>query len=392
MMTTDSSNPLSASQSISPLLSKIHRCCAEWQEHRPSHHGQRRIAIMEICGTHTVSLFRTGIKSLLPNNLRMISGPGCPVCVTSQGYINAACELAQRPDVIICTYGDMLRVPGSSQQAVGANSVGSNSDSLEHQRAAGAFIVVIYSARDAMRLAEQNPDRQIVFLAIGFETTTPSTAAAILEAEQKQLKNFTILVGHKRIIPAMSALLASDDLPIDGFLCPGHVSIIIGVSAYQPIVEAYRKPCVVAGFEPENMLAGILNIVEQVSTGIARVDNVYGVAVMHEGNTIARQLIDRVFESSDDVWRAIGTIANSGLVLREPYQQYDALNRFGLKIGPDYDPPGCRCGQVVQGKLDPIECPLFGASCTPMQPVGPCMVSSEGTCSAWYKYSHKDKT
>jgi hydrogenase expression/formation protein HypD len=336
----------------------------------------RRLRIMEICGTHTVSLFRTGIKSLLPESLKMISGPGCPVCVTSQGYINAACELASRPEVTICTYGDMVRVPGRT-------------GSLEHQRAAGADIMVVYSARDAVRYAEQHPDRQTVFLAVGFETTAPTTAAAILEADQKRLQNFSVLTGHKLVIPAMLALLAAGDVPIDGFMCPGHVSIVIGANAYQPIVEANRKPCVVTGFEPENMLLGIAHVAEQVQRGEARVENIYGVAVTQDGNRIAQELMDRTFEPGDTVWRAMGTIPASGLVLREQYRRYDALTRFGLSLGTDYDPPGCRCGEVIQGKLDPIECTLFGTACTPTYPIGPCMVSSEGTCAAWHKYGRK---
>jgi hydrogenase expression/formation protein HypD len=331
---------------------------------------------MEICGTHTVSLFRTGVKSLLPRTLKMVSGPGCPVCVTSQGYIDAACELATRPDVTVCTYGDMVRVPGRT-------------GSLEYRRAEGANVVVVYSARDAVRYAEEHPDRQVVFLAVGFETTAPATAAAVMEADARGLNNFTVLLGHKLVIPAMAALLSDGDVPIDGFLCPGHVSIIIGAKAYQPIVDVHRRPCVVAGFEPENMLLGILHIVEQVRRGEARLENVYQVAVTHEGNAVAQQWLERVFEPGETVWRAMGTIAESGLVLREPYRRYDALERFGIAVGPDYDPPGCRCGEVIQGKLEPTECKLFGTTCTPVQPVGPCMVSSEGTCAAWYKYGRE---
>lgn len=336
----------------------------------------RRLQIMEICGTHTVSLFRTGVKSLLPESLKLVSGPGCPVCVTSQGYIDAACELAGRPDVTICTYGDMVRVPGQT-------------GSLERRRAAGANVIVVYSARDAVKFAEEHPDREVVFLAVGFETTAPGTAAAVLEADARDVKNFSVLLGHKLVIPAMSTLLAEGDVPIDGFLCPGHVSIVIGARAYQPIVDVHHRPCVVAGFEPENMLLGILRIAEQISRGEARLENVYRVAVTHEGNVVAQEWIDRVFTPGETVWRAMGTIAESGLVLREAYRRYDALERFGLTVGPDYDPPGCRCGEVIQGKVQPNECSLFGTACTPVKPVGPCMVSSEGTCAAWYKYGRQ---
>ena len=335
--------------------------------------GLGSIQLMEVCGTHTVALFRTGVKSLLPPALRLVSGPGCPVCVTPQGYIDAACELASRPEVLICTYGDMVRVPGRT-------------GSLERQQACGAAVKVVYSARDAVRLAQKRPQCAVVFLAVGFETTAPATAAAILEADAAGLENFFVLLGHKLVVPAMLALLSAGDVPIDGFLCPGHVSVVIGAKAYQPIVDVYRKPCVVAGFEPEQMMTGILHLVEQVARREARVENVYGVAVRDQGNAVARKWMYKVLEPAPSVWRAIGTIPDSGLILREPYRRFDALGRFGLTIGPDYDPPGCRCGEVIQGKTDPAGCPLFANECTPAKPVGPCMVSSEGTCSAWYKY------
>jgi len=328
---------------------------------------------MEVCGTHTMSLFRSGVKSLMPRSLRLVSGPGCPVCVTSQGYIDAACEAARRPGVTVCTYGDMVRVPGK---------VGS----LEQQRARGAQVVVVYSARDAVKLARENPDREVIFLAVGFETTAPATAAAVIEAETRKLHNFSVLPGHKRVIPALSALLSAGDVPIDGFLLPGHVSVVIGVRAYRPIVETYRKACVVAGFEPEQMLRGILCLLEQIADNEPRVDNAYGVAVRDEGNPVALQWIEQVFEPADTIWRAMGVIPKSGLDLRERFWPFDALTRFDLTIEADYDPPGCKCGEVIQGKLEPSACTLFGTKCTPAHPIGPCMVSSEGTCAAWYKY------
>lgn len=331
------------------------------------------VQLMEVCGTHTVALFRSGVKSLLPESVRMVSGPGCPVCVTSQGYIDAACALAEREQVTICTYGDMVRVPGRS-------------GSLEQQRARGAEVVVVYSARDAVRFAERHPERQVIFLAVGFETTAPSTAAAVLDADRRGLDNFTIMSGHKLVIPAMQALLSAGDVPIDGFLCPGHVSVVIGAQAYRPIVEGFGKPCVIAGFEPNQMLMGIRRLIEQIVAGKPALDNVYEVAVTEQGNLAARECMDRVFEPQDVIWRAMGTIPGSGLALREPFRRFDALTRFGLSLDQDYDPPGCRCGEVIQGKVEPRECGLFGRQCTPSQPVGPCMVSSEGTCAAWYKY------
>jgi len=335
--------------------------------------GLEQVRLMEVCGTHTVSLFRSGVKSQLPSNMRMISGPGCPVCVTSQGYIDAVCELAGRSDVTICTYGDMIRVPGRL-------------GSLEQMRADGADVRVVYSVRDALRLAAGDRDRKYVFLAVGFETTAPSTAAAVLEAGRIGLDNFFVLMGHKLVIPAMSALLSAGDVPIDGFLCPGHVSVVIGERAYRPIAADYGKPCVIAGFEPGQMLDGILHLVHQVSNKQARVENVYQVAVTERGNEVARNMLEQVFEPAPTIWRALGSIPASGLELREPYKRFDGLTHFELTVGPDYDPPGCRCGQVIQGKVEPADCALFGVECTPVKPVGPCMVSSEGTCAAWYKY------
>jgi hydrogenase expression/formation protein HypD len=332
------------------------------------------VQLMEICGTHTVSLFRTGVKSLLPESVRMISGPGCPVCVTSQAYVDVACELAARSDVTVCTFGDMVRVPGRQ-------------GSLEHQRARGGQLVVVFSARDALKYAIEHPDRKVVFLAVGFETTAPGTAAALLEAKARGIENFLVLSGHKLVIPAMSALLAAGDVPIDGFLCPGHVSIIIGTNAFEPIATTFNKPCVVTGFEPREMLRGMQMILEQVREGRADVENAYPVAVKPEGNPQAMQMLNRVFEPDDAMWRAIGTIPSSGLALRDEYRSFDAMHVLDLEMGEDYELPGCRCGDVIQGKLNPDKCPLFATRCTPMQPVGPCMVSSEGTCAAWFKYS-----
>ncbi len=345
------------------LVKHIHDTCATLET----------VRIMEVCGTHTVSLFRSGVRSMMPENLHLISGPGCPVCVTSQGYIDAACDLADRPDVTICTYGDMVRVPGRT-------------GSLQDRRADGADVVVVYSARDALQYARNHADRQVVFLAVGFETTTPPTAAVVTEARRDGLTNFSVFASHKLVIPAISALLSAGDTAIDGFLCPGHVSVIIGAAAYRPIAEQYGKPCVVAGFEPRQMLEGIVGVVEQVEAGRAEVQNVYPVAVSEAGNAAARAMVDAVFVPADAEWRAIGTIPDSGLRLRDQFAGFDAAARFELTIPPDYQPPGCLCGQVIQGKACPAECDLFGKVCTPIKPIGPCMVSSEGTCAAWYKY------
>jgi hydrogenase expression/formation protein HypD len=337
----------------------------------------RRIQFMEVCGTHTVSIFRSGIRSMLPPNLEMISGPGCPVCVTAQRHIDAAIDVASRPGVIVATYGDMLRVPGRL-------------GSLEQLRADGADVRVVNSARTALRVTMQNPDRSVVLLGVGFETTAPATAAVVLDAERDGIENFTILVSHKLVLPAMCALLEAGDAPLDGFLCPGHVSVIIGASAYRPIVQRYGRPCVVAGFEPGQILKGIISLLHQVADGRSDIENVYTATVTDSGNAVALDLLRRVFVVADTPWRALGVIPQSGLELSPRYRRFDAVRRFGVVIGEDEDHPACLCGQVIQGKARPTDCPLFGNRCTPLDPVGPCMVSSEGTCAAWHKYHRNE--
>lgn len=333
----------------------------------------RRVQFMEVCGTHTVSIFRSGIRSLLPANLRLVSGPGCPVCVTAQRHIDAAISLATRRDIILATYGDMMRVPGRD-------------GSLEALRATGARIHVINSARSVLQLARENADKQVVFLAVGFETTAPATAATVLEADRADLRNLSILMCHKLVVPAMLALLEAGDVPLDGFLCPGHVSVIIGAEAYRPVVERYGKACVVAGFEPEQVLTGILLLLRQVAENRAALENAYTAVVSQHGNPVALELLEGVFVRADAPWRALGVIPQSGLELAPAYQHLDALRRFNVELGEDEDHPACRCGEVIQGKTQPDQCALFASQCTPLSPVGPCMVSSEGTCAAWYKY------
>jgi len=339
----------------------------------------RRVQFMEVCGTHTVAVFRSGIRSLLPANLRLVSGPGCPVCVTAQRDIDAAIELAAGKEVILVTYGDMMRVPGRL-------------GSLERLRADGAEVRVISSALSGLQIAGENPDREVVFFAVGFETTAPATAAAVLRAERDGLENFSVLMCHKLVVPAMRALLSAGEVPLDGFLCPGHVSVIIGAEAYRPVVEQYGKPCVVAGFEPEQILSGLVHLLRQVRSGEPAVENVYSAAVSESGNRAAVELLERVFVPADAPWRALGVIPRSGLELRPEYRRFDALQRFGITIGQDQEHPGCICGEVIQGRAEPADCPLFGEACTPLDPVGPCMVSSEGTCSAWYKYHRGGRT
>jgi hydrogenase expression/formation protein HypD len=336
----------------------------------------RRVQLMEVCGTHTVSIFRNGIRTLLPETVRLVSGPGCPVCVTAQRHIDAAIQLGSLDDVVVATYGDMVRVPGRL-------------GSLESQRARGADVRVVGSTLKAVQFARENPQKQVVFIAVGFETTAPATAAAILRADEMGLVNFSVLAAHKLVIPAMKALLDDGDVPLDGFLCPGHVSVIIGSDAYQPIVEKYHVPCVVAGFEPVDVMFALIALLKQVRDGAAQVENPYAVAVKPQGNETALRLLERVFVVSDAPWRALGVIEQSGLELRPEYKSYDALERFGIMLEEDQDPEDCRCGEVIQGKVTPEECSLFGTVCTPTTPVGPCMVSSEGTCSAWFKYGRK---
>ncbi len=337
----------------------------------------RRIQLMEVCGTHTVSIFRSGIRSMLPDNLRLVSGPGCPVCVTAQRHIDAAIDLAARPGVVLATYGDMIRVPGRS-------------GSLERLRGQGAQVRVVNSARTALDLARTNPDCQVVFLGVGFETTAPATAATVLEAHRDRVENFSVLMCHKLVVPAMRALLAAGDVPLDGFLAPGHVSVIIGSGAYRPIATEYHRAVVVAGFEPQQVMMGLIGLVRQVVEKRAAVENVYSGVVSEEGNRVALDLLDRVFVVADAPWRELGVIPQSGLELAPPFQRFDALQRFGVELGTDDKHPTCRCGEVITGKADPIDCPAFARACDPLTPIGPCMVSSEGTCAAWYKYGRRE--
>ncbi|MFA5864616.1 MAG: hydrogenase formation protein HypD [Phycisphaerae bacterium] len=334
----------------------------------------RTIRIMEICGTHTVAIQRAGIRSLLPKNIKLISGPGCPVCVTPAGYIDALIELAGRKDVVIATYGDMVRVTGSKS-------------SLAAQRAEGRNVQVVVSASDGLAFAMENPGKQVVFAGVGFETTTPPTADVILRADQKTIRNFSALTAHKLVIPAIEALLVSPTCAIDGFLCPGHVSVLIGADAYKPIAEKFLRPCVVAGFDALQIIAAIDRIVSQVVEKQSLVENIYSAVVKPEPLLSAKKLVDEVFATVDTEWRALGIIPESGLAIKSRYGEFDSQKKFHISIPVVADPPGCRCAEVIQGLIDPVDCPLFGRRCTPIDPVGPCMVSSEGACQAWYKYS-----
>lgn len=332
----------------------------------------RQINIMEVCGTHTVAIFRNGIRSTLPKQLKLLSGPGCPVCVTDQGYIDIVLQMADRDDCIIATYGDMIRVPGKG-------------GSLETKRTR-ANVKVVLSSEDALQLAKDNPNKTVVFVAVGFETTAPATAVVAKEAAEQNICNFCILSGHKLVVPAMRALVSEKNDKIDAFLCPGHVSVIIGYGAFTEIVEKYSRPCVVAGFEPMQIIEGLAEICRQLTTGKAELISVYKAAVTEKGNTTAQKIMAECFEEADGYWRGLGKIEKSTLKLRDKYSQLDALKRFNITETPSEDTSGCRCGEVLCGLIEPPECGLFKKSCTTENPIGPCMVSSEGACAAWFKY------
>jgi hydrogenase expression/formation protein HypD len=331
------------------------------------------VRLMEVCGTHTVSIFRSGMRSVLPPTISLLSGPGCPVCVTDQAEVDAFIELARLDDVIITTFGDLMRVPGTKS-------------SLQKESAAGRDIRVVYSTFDALEIAKKNPAKKVVFLGVGFETTAPTIAAAILSAAQTDLSNFSVISAHKLVPPALLALMASANARIDGFILPGHVSVIIGLNAYRPFFDQHQIPCVVAGFEPIDILQAISRLVEMLESGSPALDNAYPRAVTAEGNTKAQQVLDEIFEPADACWRGIGVIPQSGLKIREKYGAHDAQKIFDVQVPDAKTPKGCACGEILIGTKTPPQCTLYKKACTPMDPVGPCMVSSEGTCAAYYKY------
>jgi hydrogenase expression/formation protein HypD len=313
------------------------------------------------------------LRQLLPPEIKLISGPGCPVCVTSNEDIDRAIWLARQPGVIMTTFGDLMRVPGSSS-------------SLHIERSKGADVRMVYATLDALQIARDNPDRQVVFIGIGFETTAPTIAAAIHQASKLGVENFSVFSAHKLLPPAMKALLEAKEVKLDGFLCPGHVSIVIGAGAYEQVVRSYGVPCVITGFEPLDILQGISLLVEQIEGGRAEVENPYRRAVSWEGNAAARKMIDEIFEPVDSTWRGIGVIPKSGLAFRPEWKKYDATERFSMPVIEVKEHPGCKCGEVLRGVMTPPECGLFRKVCTPQDPKGPCMVSGEGTCGAYYRY------
>lgn len=336
---------------------------------------KQELAFMEVCGTHTVTIFQSGLRTMLPPRLKHVSGPGCPVCVTHAGEIQACLEVAGKDKVMVATFGDMLRVPGPDGRT------------LKQAQAEGADVAVCYSPMDAVRLAQKHPEREVVFLGVGFETTAPAVAAAVQQARRLGLANFSLVSCHKRIPPALRHLLGSGDVQVEAFILPGHVSTVIGIEPYAFLPEEFGLPAVVAGFEPAEILQALLEIVRMLNADRPEVLNAYPRGVAEQGNPKAKQVMAEVFQVTEATWRGLGRIADSGFGLSAEYADFDAADRFHLQTAPVDDPPGCLCGQVLKGTAAPSECRLFGSACTPASPVGPCMVSSEGSCAAHFKYS-----
>ena len=333
------------------------------------------VRLMEVCGTHTMSIAKSGIRSILPENVQLLSGPGCPVCVTPANMIDMVLDLSQLPGVLIASYGDLLRVPGSK-----------HGDSLLSRRALGGKVESVYSPMDALRIAEEHPDTEVIFLGVGFETTAPGTAACILEAARLGLKNFSVLCLLKKTEPALRSLIEAEDFSVDGFLCPGHVAAITGSDAFSFLPEDYSLPGVVAGFEPADLLYSVLSLMQMLAKRQPELKNEYTRLVKPEGNPAALALMDRVFSPASSDWRGLGRIPESGFALREEYAPWDALKKFSLCPSEEKEIPGCRCAQVIRGVLPPSGCPLFRKVCSPENPVGPCMVSGEGACAAAFQY------
>jgi len=334
--------------------------------------SKKEIVLMEVCGGHTMAIHRFGLPSLLPPTIKLISGPGCPVCVSSQHFIDMAMAYSKVPGVIVTTYGDLIRVPGSTT-------------SLEKERANGSDIRIIYSVLESLEIAKKNPGKSIIFLGIGFETTAPLTAAAILQAKRKNIANFYVLSAHKVMPPVMKALV-EEGVKIDGFIAPGHVSAITGTAIYDELASVCGLGVVVSGFEPVDMMQAILMLAVQIESGMPKVEVQYQRVVNTEGNKTAQRMLDEVFELRDDTWRGLGVIAKSGLKIRKNLSSFDAERNFNVVVPESTEPKGCICGQILRGLKTPVDCSLFGKKCTPSDPVGACMVSGEGTCATYYKY------
>jgi hydrogenase expression/formation protein HypD len=338
------------------------------------HHVSRKpVRLMEVCGTHTMAIFRHGIRQVIPAHIDLLSGPGCPVCVTAQKEIDTCIALSAQDNTIIVTFGDLMRVPGTNS-------------SLQNERAAGKNIRMVYSTFDALNIAGENPDKHVVFLGIGFETTSPTIAASIISAQQAGIKNYFVYCTHKLVPPALFALMEDKDVHIDGLILPGHVSVIIGTEAYRHFFDQHPIPCVIAGFEPVDILNGIGSLIHQIESESPQLYNAYPRAVTAAGNRKAKSLMDQVFEKTHGTWRGMGTIPDSGLKIRDQYEMFDAQKVFGIEVPDAREPKGCACGEVLKGKIIPPQCSLYNNVCLPTSPVGPCMVSSEGTCCAYYRY------
>ena len=348
------------------LIDRIHRISSKSV-------GTKSVRLMEVCGTHTVSIFRSGIRSVLPDGISLVSGPGCPVCVTDQSDIDAFIAISRMDQVIVATFGDLIRVPGTDS-------------SLQSERAGGRDIRVVYSALDALNIAKQHPDKRVVFLGVGFETTAPTIAASILTAHSAGLTNYLVYSAHKTVPPALKILVNAPDVHIDGLILPGHVSVILGSNAYMFLKTVHHKPCVIAGFEPVDILHAVYSLLSQIHAGKPELDNAYPRAVTPEGNPKAISVMNAVFEPVDATWRGLGTIPRGGLKIRETYARFDAAIQFDIQVPEPVIPNGCACGDILKGIKIPPECALYRKRCTPVDPVGPCMVSSEGTCAAYYRY------
>jgi hydrogenase expression/formation protein HypD len=335
--------------------------------------SSRPVRIMEFCGGHTHAIMRYGLRSLLPATVELRSGPGCPVCVTANADLDRAIALTTVPDLILTTFGDMIRVPGSSE-------------SLQGAKASGADVRMVYSTRDALQIARNNPARQVVFLGVGFETTAPTIAASVLEAQAAGLDNYSVLSLHKLTPPATRAILDAGELALDGILGPGHVTTIIGADAWQFLPESYGVPVAIAGFEPLDILRAVADLVDMAEDGSPAVSNTYPRSVSRQGNLAALGVMERVFEVCAAGWRGLGTVPASGLSIRPEFAAHDASALFDLDPVPTREHKGCLCGDVLRGTVAPPECPLFGLACTPARPIGPCMVSAEGACAAYYQF------
>jgi hydrogenase expression/formation protein HypD len=337
----------------------------------------KHVRLMEFCGGHTVAIMRHGIRQLLPPTIEMLSGPGCPVCVTDNSDLDKAIALVRLPEVTLTTFGDMLKVPGSRS-------------SLQQTRAEGADVRIVYSTLDALEIARQNPSRKVIFLGVGFETTAPTVAASILQAEKEGISNYHVLSMHKLCPPVIRAILDSGEVRVSGLICPGHVSAVVGSGAWDFIAREYGIPCVVSGFEPVDILQTVQMLVSQLEKGESRVEIAYRRGVSAWGNRRALEIMYQVFEPCAARWRGVGTVASSGLGLRPAYRRFDAEAAFRLDPGPTVEPKGCICGEVLRAVKTPRDCSLFHKVCTPANPVGPCMVSSEGSCAAYYLYGAAD--